>query len=151
MNAKTSWVALALIAGAALAPQGALAEDTIKVGLLATLEGPFTVLGQDGVRGAELALKEANSTAGGKTIEIVKGSSDASPDSAVKAARKLVEQDGVKILIGPLSGDEGLAVKDYAKTQPNVTFINGSSAAQALRMRSCASAYFSRVRAGMVP
>ena len=33
--------------------------------------------------------------AGGKKIEIVKGSSDASPDSAVRAARKLVEQDGV--------------------------------------------------------
>ncbi len=59
------------------------------------------------MRGAELALKEANYTAGGKKIEIVKGSSDASPDSAVKAARKLVEQDGVKILIGPLSGRRG--------------------------------------------
>ncbi len=88
------------------------------------------MLGQDGVRGAELALKEADYTAGGKKIEIIKGSSDASPDSAVKAARKLVEQDGVAILIGPLSGDEGLAVKDYAKTQPNVTFVNGTSAAQ---------------------
>ena len=60
--------------------------------------------------------------AGGKKIDVIKGSSDASPDSAVKAARKLVEQDGVAILIGPLSGDEGLAVKDYAKTQPNDHF-----------------------------
>ena len=77
------------------------------------------MLGQDGMRGAELAFKEHNDTAGGKKIEIVKGSSDASPDSAVNAARKLVEQDEVQILIGPLSGDEGIAVKDYAKTQPN--------------------------------
>ena len=59
-------------------------------------KAPFTVLGQDGVRGAELAFKEANYTAGGKKIEVIKGSSDASPDSAVKAARKLVEQDGVQ-------------------------------------------------------
>ena len=48
------------------------------------------------MRGAELALEEHNGMAGGKKIEIVKGSSDASPDSAVKAARKLVEQDGVQ-------------------------------------------------------
>jgi branched-chain amino acid transport system substrate-binding protein len=142
MNMKMSRVALALLSGVALAPQLARADDSIKVGLLATLEGPFTVLGQDGVRGAELAFKEANYTAGGKKIEIVKGSSDASPDSAVKAARKLVEQDGVKILLGPLSGDEGLAVKDYAKTQPNVTFINGTSAAQDTTLRDPAPNFF---------
>src|SRR6185503_12749490 len=105
----------ALLALAAVtAPHWALAQGTIKIGLLATLEGPFTILGQDGIRGAELALKEAGYMAGGKKIEIIKGSSDATPDSAVKAARKLIEQDGVAILIGPLSGDEGLAVKDYA-------------------------------------
>ena len=142
MNMKMSRVALALLSGVALAPQLARADDSIKVGLLATLEGPFTVLGQDGVRGAELAFKEANYTAGGKKIDVVKGSSDASPDSAVKAARKLVEQDGVKILLGPLSGDEGLAVKDYAKTQPNVTFINGTSAAQDTTLRDPAPNFF---------
>jgi branched-chain amino acid transport system substrate-binding protein len=142
MNMKMSRVALALLSGVALAPQLARADDSIKVGLLATLEGPFTVLGQDGVRGAELAFKEANYTAGGKKIEVVRGSSDASPDSAVKAARKLVEQDGVKILLGPLSGDEGLAVKDYAKTQPNVTFINGTSAAQDTTLRDPAPNFF---------
>jgi branched-chain amino acid transport system substrate-binding protein len=142
MNTKMSRVALALLSGVALAPQLARADDSIKVGLLATLEGPFTVLGQDGVRGAELAFKEANYTAGGKKIDVVKGSSDASPDSAVKAARKLVEQDGVKILLGPLSGDEGLAVKDYAKTQPNVTFINGTSAAQDTTLRDPAPNFF---------
>ena len=39
--------------------------------------------------------------AAGKKIEIVKGSSDASPDSAVSAVRKLVEQDGVKVARRP--------------------------------------------------
>lgn len=117
-------VALCALAGAARA------EDTIKMGGLATLEGPFTVLGQDGLRGMQLALKEVNYTVAGKKIEVIQGSSDASPESAVKAARKLVEQNGVQVLIGPLSGSEGIAVKDYAKTQPKVTFLNGSSAAQ---------------------
>ena len=142
MRSQKVLLGFALLAGAALAPQLAFADGAIKVGLLATLEGPFTVLGQDSVRGAELALKEANYTAGGKKIEVIKGSSDASPDSAVKAARKLVEQDGVQILIGPLSGDEGLAVKDYAKTQPNVTFINGTSAAQDTTLRDPAPNFY---------
>lgn len=123
-------------------PATAQEKGTLKIGGLATLEGVFAVPGQDAMRGIELALKEANYTAGGYKLELIKGSSDASPDSALRAARKLVEQDGVPILIGPLSGSEGLAMKDYAKTQPGVTFINGSSAAQDTTLRDPAANFF---------
>ncbi len=135
-------IALAVASGLT-APTLAIAQDdTIRVGLLATFEGPFTVLGEDSLRGAMTALEEAGGMAAGKKVEFVRGSSDASPDSAVRAVRKLVEQDGVDIVIGPLSGDEGIAVKDYAKTKPNVTFINGSSAAQDTTLRDPAENFF---------
>jgi branched-chain amino acid transport system substrate-binding protein len=126
----------------AVLPASAQDKGTLKIGGLATLEGVFAVPGQDGMRGIEAALKEANYTAGGYKIEFIKGSSDASPDSALRAARKLVEQDGVAILIGPLSGSEGLAMKDYAKTQPATTFINGTSAAQDTTLRDPAPNFF---------
>ncbi|MEM9196545.1 MAG: ABC transporter substrate-binding protein [Pseudomonadota bacterium] len=103
---------------------------TIKIGVLATLEGTYTVLGEDGVRGLRTALALAENMAGGKEIEIIIAATDASPDSAVRAARKVVEQDQVDIVIGPLSGSEGIAIRDYSKTQPQVTFINGISGAQ---------------------
>ena len=80
--------------------------------------------------------------AGGKKIEIVKGSSDASPDSAVPPPASSSSRMACKILIGPLSGDEGLAVKNYAKTQPDVTFINGTSAAQDTTLRDPAPNFF---------
>ena len=121
---------------------GAMAQDTIKMGALATLEGAFTVLGEDSMRGVQMALAEFENMAGGKKIDLVTGSSDASPDSAIRAARKLVEQDGVQVLVGPLSGSEGLAIKDYAKTQPEVTFLNGSSAAQDTTLRKPAENFF---------
>jgi branched-chain amino acid transport system substrate-binding protein len=108
-----------------------LAQETIKIGVLATLEGPFAAGGQDGMRGAELAVKQRGGMVAGKKIELLKASSDAKPDRAVNETRKLVEQDKVQIMVGPLSGSEGIAVKDYSKTQPGVTFINGSSGAQA--------------------
>ena len=108
----------------------AFAAEPLKVGFLATLEGTYTVLGEDGKRGFEVALKKFGNMAGGREIEVVIGATDASPDSAIRAARKVVEQDKVDIVIGPLSGSEGIAIKDYAKTQPQVTFINGSSGAQ---------------------
>ena len=139
---RRTLLALALATGLT-APAFAVAHaETLKVGLLATFEGAFTVLGEDSERGAMTAVSEFNAKAGGKDIEIIKGSSDASPDSAVRAARKLVEQDGVKILIGPLSGDEGIAVKEYAKTQPGVTFLNGASAAQDTTLRDPAPNFF---------
>jgi branched-chain amino acid transport system substrate-binding protein len=106
------------------------AADKIKIGFFSTLEGPYTTLGEDGQRGFDLAMMQHHNKAGGKELEIVRGSSDASPDSALRAAKKLVEQDKVEILIAPLSGSEGIALRDYAKTQPQVTFLNGCSGAQ---------------------
>ncbi|MGE0719303.1 MAG: ABC transporter substrate-binding protein [Alphaproteobacteria bacterium] len=131
MKAGTLLSTVAISAIATVLSWGANAQDTIKVGLLATLEGPFAAGGQDGMRGAELAVKERGGMVAGKKIELIKASSDAKPDVAVNATRKLVEQDKVQIMVGPLSGSEGIAVKDYSKSQPGVTFINGSSGAQA--------------------
>src|SRR5580693_1802377 len=105
------------------------AADKIKIGVFSTLEGTYTALGEDGMRGFELSMMQHHNKAGGKELEIIRGSSDASPDSALRAAKKLVEQDKVDLLIAPLSGAEGIALHDYAKTQPQVTFINGCSGA----------------------
>ena len=120
----------AVVLTAVVGIASANAADKIKLGFFSTLEGPYTTLGEDGQRGFDLAVMQHHNKAGGKELEIVRGSSDASPDSALRAAKKLVEQDKVEILIAPLSGSEGIALRDYAKTQPQVTFINGCSGAQ---------------------
>jgi ABC-type branched-subunit amino acid transport system substrate-binding protein len=54
---------------------------------------------------------------------------DTTPDTTVRQARKLIEQDQVDFIIGPLSGSEGIAMRDYAKTIPDKTVINGISGA----------------------
>lgn len=120
----------------------AQAAEPLKVGVLATLEGPLTVLGEDAVRGVKVALKKYNNSAGGREIKLTIAASDATPDSALRGARKLVEQDKVDILIGPLSGDEGIAVKEYAKSHLDVTFINGWSAAQETTLKDPAPNFF---------
>ncbi len=130
---KRIWIRSMLCAAAVAAVSGtAFSQGTpVKIGLLATLEGPFAAGGADGMRGAELAVQQRGGVVAGRKIEIIKASSDAKHDVAVNATRKLVEQDKVEIMVGPLSGGEGIAVKDYSKTQPQVTFINGGSGAQA--------------------
>ena len=130
--------ALALAASTAT---GALAQE-IKIGVLATLEGPFAAGGQDGMRGAEMALKAHKGMIAGKKITMIKASSNAQPDVAVASTRKLVEQDKVDIMVGPLSGSEGIAVKNYSKSQPNITFINGSSGAQQTTLQDPSPNFF---------
>ncbi|MDX6234223.1 MAG: branched-chain amino acid transport system substrate-binding protein, partial [Nocardioidaceae bacterium] len=52
------------------------------------------------------------------------------------------EEDKVDIVQGPLSGDEGIAIKEYAKTHPEVTFIDGGSGAQATTLSKPADNFF---------
>jgi branched-chain amino acid transport system substrate-binding protein len=128
----------------AAAPPSA-AAGAIKIGVLTTCGGPFATFEAESFSGAKYALvKDAGgkadgtkpqdqitgATASGKPISISFGCSDATPDKAVSEARRLVENVGVKILLGPLSGDEGVAVANYAKSVPGVTFVNGTSGAQ---------------------
>ncbi len=142
---RRTLIAKTLIGAAAAIAFGGFAQaqqDPIKIGMLASLEGPFAAPGQDGIRGADLALKQHDGMAGGRKVEFVKVSSDATPDKAVNSTRKAVEQDKVQIMIGPLSGDEGIAVKNYAKTKPDITFVNGSSGAQAATLSDPAANFY---------
>jgi branched-chain amino acid transport system substrate-binding protein len=49
---------------------------------------------------------------------------------------------GVDILLGPLSGDEGIAIANYAKQVPNKTFVNGTSGAQDTTLKVRAPNFF---------
>ena len=127
------------------------ASTPIKIGLLSTCKGPFAPFYEATLLGAAIAaINEggtpvskkpsdgANLTIAGHPVKFFKGCSDATPDLALAEARRLVEQVGVDILIGPLSGSEGIAVANYSKKQPTKTFINGTSGAQdtTLKVRS---------------
>ncbi len=120
----------------------AATADTIRIGVLATLEGPFTVLGEDGVRGVELAVAGMDGMVAGNRIELIVQSTDTTPDSAIRGARKLIEQDGVRVIVGPLSGSEGIAIRDFSKDYPEVTFLNGVSGAQDTTLREPSENFF---------
>ena len=115
--------------------------EPLKIGVLATLEGAFEPLGRDALRGLELAMKEHEESDGVRPIEALIESTDGTPDSVVAKARLLIER-GASIVIGPLSGIEGIAIRDFAKSVPEVTFINGASAAQDATLRAPAENFF---------
>src|SRR3546814_17569301 len=86
MRAGVKSVAAVVLAASLASP--ALAQETIKMGALATLEGAFAVLGEDSLRGVRMAMEEFDHKAGGKKIELVTVPTDASPARAVRATRK---------------------------------------------------------------
>jgi branched-chain amino acid transport system substrate-binding protein len=74
MTSLTKQCLRTLVAGAAIVAGASIAnaQQTVKIGLLATLEGPFAAGGQDGMRGAELAVKQRGGMVAGKKIEVIK-------------------------------------------------------------------------------
>lgn len=159
----TGLAAVALAAGLATAGYGkSRTADTasaspIRIGILTTCGGPFAPFEIESYSGAKYALvkwaggKAAGTgpqsqvngaTVAGHPVKIYFGCSDATPDKAVAEARRLVENVKVQVLLGPLSGDEGIAVANYAKTQPNAVFVNGTSGAQVTTMSVKAKNFF---------
>ena len=53
-----------------------------------------------------------------------------------------MEQEDADVLIGPLSGDEGIAVANYAKEHPDKTFVNGIAGAQDSTLKVQAPNFF---------
>ena len=129
---------------------GGKESGPVKVGILTTCGGPFAVFEAQSFSGAKYALVHnaggkakgtgpqdsvSGAKVAGRPIQVEFGCSDATPDKATAEARRLVENEKVDILLGPLSGDEGVAVANYATSQPGVTFVNGTSGAQETTLR----------------
>ncbi len=120
-----------------------MAIEEIKIGALATLVGPYAAGGQDGLRGFDMAVAEFGGQIAGKKLTVFKEGTNAMPEDAEGMADVLMEQYQVDFMIAPLSGDEGLAIRDYAKRYPTKTFINGIAGAQDITLRNPAPNFFS--------
>src|SRR5690606_8355761 len=72
--------------------------DPIRVGVIATLTGVYTSLGENMIGGIQIALDEVDGVAGGRPIELVIEDSAGSPDQALAKARQLIERDQVHML-----------------------------------------------------
>lgn len=76
--------------------------DVVKIGILAPLTGPNSGDGQDFVKGAQVAVTNANANGGvaGHTFEIVSADvKDGSAAAVTSAAERLLGTDGVEIIM----------------------------------------------------
>lgn len=122
-------IAVSVLAAGLITAPSSQAAGTIKIGFINATIGPFAGPAPEITKGLNLALREIKSQVGGKKIVVIEEASDATPQTALEKAKKLVEKDKVDIIFGPLSGDEGVAIANYSKRVPKVTFINSASSA----------------------
>jgi branched-chain amino acid transport system substrate-binding protein len=133
--------------------------EAIKLGILAECEGAFGAFNEDVVAGVVLGLINgagatsnspttategfSGAVAGGREIELVgTGCGDDTADKIIQEVRKLVEEDGAEVVIGPLSGDESIAIANYALDHPEVTFLSGIGGAQETTLQVQAPNFF---------
>jgi len=103
---------VALVAGAAAAQ-----DCPIKIGALAPLSAPGTVVGGEAMRDAMMIAESDINAAGGVLgcdIEVVIGDSEGLPEKATAVMEKLITQDGVVAVGGGYHSSVGVASKDVA-------------------------------------
>lgn len=90
-------------------------SGSIKIGFLIPLTGPLATPGKDMDDGFKLFWEQSGYQAGGRKIEIVTADTTCNPDQALTQARRLVHQEKVHFIVGPLCGHEGPAVAQVSK------------------------------------
>ncbi len=130
----------------ATAAVGKSAATPIKIAIMSDCGGAFAANYQQDIGGAITAISEFGGakpnnknkpsagwhggSVGGHPLKLVGiGCANDTADSAIKETKRLMEQLGADIMIGPLSGDESVAVANYAKQHPTKTFVNGTAGA----------------------
>ena len=106
-----SWY-VAWIAGLGLAAV-AQAEETIKIGVVLPYSGVYASLGGDITDGMQLAFDLYGSEIAGKKIVLITEDSEVKPNVGLTKTKKLVFQDKVDLLVGPVASNVAGAMRDF--------------------------------------
>ncbi len=124
-------------------------QKTLKVAILAPLSGPVPTFGVSTRDGALLAIDEWNAKGGvlGMKISAIVEDSQCTPDPALNAAKKVIDQDKVHYIIGEVCSKASIPISDYAEkksivqisptsTNPTVT-VGSDGKTKAYIFRAC--------------
>jgi branched-chain amino acid transport system substrate-binding protein len=110
-------VTLVLLAGTVLAGFSAQAQEPVKIGLLTPLSGTGRAYGADMVKAAELTANQINNAGGilgGRILQLMVEDSATDATETTRAARKLIDDDGVVAIAGLWGSGPTLVVRAIA-------------------------------------
>jgi branched-chain amino acid transport system substrate-binding protein len=117
-----SIVIIAIILLTACKPSGETtteAQKELKIAILAPLSGPVPTFGVSTRDGALQAIEERNAKGGvlGMKIVPIVEDSQCTPDPALNAANKVIDQDGVHYIIGEVCSKASIPVSEIANAK----------------------------------
>ncbi|MEK7371053.1 MAG: ABC transporter substrate-binding protein [candidate division NC10 bacterium] len=92
----------------------------IKVGIVSAYSGVFSVIGKRSELGIRLAFEKSKYR---DRVKFFIEDSQVKPDVAVQKAQRLVEREGVDVLVGPVAAHEALAVSEYCKSKKKLMLL----------------------------
>ena len=103
--------------------QGVSAESVFTVGVIAPMTSWAGAIGPDMQQGWDLYWDEYGTDVGSFTVETIWEDDASDPETALTKARRLVEEESVDTIVGPVLANSSLAVADYA-TQVKVANLS---------------------------
>lgn len=121
--ALTAVLAIGLLAGCAKKPD----SSSVNIGVILPLTGDVAAYGQSAKNGLEMLKEEANNAGGilAKKVNFIYGDDEAKASSATIVAQKLINNDKVVSLVGPLTSTSCIAVGPIAQNA-KIPMITGS-------------------------
>lgn len=128
---------------------GGGAAKKIKLGAVLNKTGPYAELGNEFIKGFNLAIDEFAGKGGvfAQGIELIWEDEGNDPATTIKAYEKLIESDRVNLIIGPISTANGTAVRDIPHKNKTLA-ITAQASGHELTGKSC-SPYWFRVGPSM--
>ncbi|RJG04768.1 ABC transporter substrate-binding protein [Noviherbaspirillum cavernae] len=125
-----------LVTGMAVAMPLAYADDTIKIGVIAEMSGPFAEFGKQMEAGIKIYQKQFGESVAGKRVEVIyRDVGGPNPDVAKRLAQELLVRDKVQVLAGFGFTPNALSVAPIA-TQAKVPMVVMNAAAAELTAKS---------------
>ncbi len=103
-------------------------QEVIKIGVTFPLTGDLMNLGLDAKNAVDLAIKEINEIGGigGKELKIIYEDDQCDPKLSATTVNKLINVDGVKIIVGPFCSGASFSAAPIAQDK-NVLLLSGSA------------------------
>lgn len=123
---------LSAVSGLALAGEKVKPAAPVKVGVTCPYSGFVANLGENLVKGIQLAMEVEGRT---EDITLIVEDTELTSELAVTKCESLLKKDQVTFIIGSVTGFEGDAQAAWLKNNPDVIFMPGYSATQDMTMR----------------
>jgi branched-chain amino acid transport system substrate-binding protein len=129
--------------------------EPFRIGIVADCYGPFSAIYEIVAASAELPLLQRGGTLRGKNpsdgvegievagrpVELLLGCANSNWE-VLPEARRLVEEEGAAVLVGPLDPQQGLVLRAYARRRPETIFLVQPSDAPELTLSDSAPNVF---------